>query len=77
MLGLSVFIDIYLAVYPAAVLSKLQLNNKKKIALSCTLGLGFMSVARLNPATLYHRTDVTSADPQLSQPIKSQDCQRF
>ncbi|KAJ4397758.1 hypothetical protein N0V93_001994 [Gnomoniopsis smithogilvyi] len=41
--SLSVFIDIYLAVYPMAVLCKLQMNNKKKLALSLTLGLGFIS----------------------------------
>lgn len=32
--------DLYLAVYPAVVLSKLQMNKKKKIALSIALGIG-------------------------------------
>lgn len=34
--------DLYLAVYPAIVLSKLQINIKKKIALSIALGIGSM-----------------------------------
>lgn len=34
--------DLYLAVYPSIVLSKLQINKKKKIALSIALGIGSM-----------------------------------
>ncbi|KAK4033600.1 hypothetical protein C8A01DRAFT_19467 [Parachaetomium inaequale] len=36
----SAFTDLYFAVYPAIVLCNLQLNLKKKIALSCALGIG-------------------------------------
>ncbi|KAI1135122.1 hypothetical protein F5Y05DRAFT_395687, partial [Hypoxylon sp. FL0543] len=36
----SGFVDLYLAVYPATVLFSLQLNKKKKLALSAALGLG-------------------------------------
>lgn len=34
--------DLYLAIYPSIVLSKLQINKKKKIALSIALGIGSM-----------------------------------
>ncbi|KAL0935510.1 uncharacterized protein CTRU02_210101 [Colletotrichum truncatum] len=37
------FADIYLSVYPAVVLSKLQMNIRKKVALSIALGLGSLS----------------------------------
>ncbi|TDZ38416.1 hypothetical protein CTRI78_v010852 [Colletotrichum trifolii] len=37
------FVDIYLAVYPAAVLSKLQMGLRKKVALSVALGIGSIS----------------------------------
>ncbi|KAI8274601.1 hypothetical protein K4K60_009537 [Colletotrichum sp. SAR11_57] len=36
------FVDAYLAIYPAVVLSKLQMSLKKKIALSVALGIGSM-----------------------------------
>ncbi|KAI1103265.1 hypothetical protein F4804DRAFT_353048 [Jackrogersella minutella] len=36
----SAFIDLYLAAYPASVLYTLQMNPKKKLALSIALGLG-------------------------------------
>ncbi|KAF6834855.1 hypothetical protein CMUS01_06009 [Colletotrichum musicola] len=39
----SAFLDFYLAVYPAVVLWKLQMPAKKKIALSCALGMGVVS----------------------------------
>jgi hypothetical protein len=42
LLALSAFTDLYLAVYPATVLWTLQLNLKKKIALSVALGIGSM-----------------------------------
>lgn len=32
--------DLYLSVYPAFVLSKLQINKRKKVALSVALGIG-------------------------------------
>ncbi|KLP15110.1 Uncharacterized protein LW94_1955 [Fusarium fujikuroi] len=38
--ALSAFTDLYLAVYPAAVLFHLQMNKRKKIALSFALGIG-------------------------------------
>lgn len=34
------FADVYLSIYPAVVLSKLQMNRRKKIALSVALGFG-------------------------------------
>ena len=42
--ALSAVVDLYLAVYPAVVLAKLQLNIKKKLALSGALGIGSMCV---------------------------------
>ncbi|KAK1705051.1 integral membrane protein [Colletotrichum lupini] len=39
----SAFVDVYLAVYPAIVLFRLQMATKKKIALSCALGIGSIS----------------------------------
>ncbi|CAJ2510508.1 Uu.00g133170.m01.CDS01 [Anthostomella pinea] len=36
----SALVDLYLAVYPAIVLFRLQMNIKKKVALSISLGLG-------------------------------------
>ncbi|KAF5521748.1 hypothetical protein CGCA056_v007320 [Colletotrichum aenigma] len=37
---LSAFVDVYLALYPAVVLFRLQMAMKRKIALSCALGVG-------------------------------------
>lgn len=42
-IGFSAFTDLYLAVYPTIVLFKLQINNKKKIALCFALGIGSVS----------------------------------
>ncbi|KAH9233418.1 hypothetical protein K456DRAFT_1725476 [Colletotrichum gloeosporioides 23] len=39
----SAFVDVYLAVYPAIVLFGLQMSTKKKVALSCALGIGSVS----------------------------------
>ncbi|KAF9877753.1 hypothetical protein CkaCkLH20_04888 [Colletotrichum karsti] len=39
----SAFLDFYLAVYPAVVLWKLQMHAKKKMALTCALGMGVVS----------------------------------
>lgn len=36
--------DFYLALYPSLVLRKLQMNSRKKIALSCALGVGSVCV---------------------------------
>lgn len=36
------FADVYLSVYPAVILSKLQMNIRKKLALSIALGFGSM-----------------------------------
>ncbi|KXH44964.1 integral membrane protein [Colletotrichum salicis] len=41
----SAFVDVYLAVYPAIVLFRLQMAFKKKVALSCALGIGAISGA--------------------------------
>lgn len=38
--ALSAFVDVYLAIYPAVVLSRLQLKLRKKIALTVALGIG-------------------------------------
>lgn len=40
--AISAVVDLYLAIYPAVVLYGLQINLKKKIALSAALGLGSM-----------------------------------
>ncbi|CAG9978709.1 unnamed protein product [Clonostachys byssicola] len=47
--GLSAFTDLYLAIYPATVLFKLQMNIRKKIGLSVALGIG--SVATIIAVT--------------------------
>lgn len=39
---LSVFLDFYLAIYPAIILFSLQMRTYKKIGLSCALGMGLM-----------------------------------
>ncbi|KAK1961221.1 integral membrane protein [Colletotrichum sublineola] len=39
----SAFVDVYLAIYPAIVLFNLQMRLKKKLALSCALGIGTFS----------------------------------
>ncbi|QKX64296.1 uncharacterized protein TRUGW13939_11470 [Talaromyces rugulosus] len=41
--ALSGSVDLFLAIYPATVLWKLQMNRKKKIGLSITLGLGVIA----------------------------------
>ncbi|WQF80753.1 hypothetical protein CDEST_05767 [Colletotrichum destructivum] len=38
-----VFADVYLSIYPAVVLSKLQMDIRKKVALSIALGFGSIS----------------------------------
>ena len=38
----SAFVDLYLALYPAVVLFKLQMPLKKKLALTVALGIGTM-----------------------------------
>ncbi|EXF73516.1 integral membrane protein [Colletotrichum fioriniae PJ7] len=39
----SAFVDVYLAMYPSIVLYRLQMPIKKKVALSCALGIGAIS----------------------------------
>ncbi|KAH6843415.1 hypothetical protein B0I37DRAFT_346927 [Chaetomium sp. MPI-CAGE-AT-0009] len=56
----SAFADLYFAVYPAVVLCSLQLNVRKKIALSCALGIG--SVATI--VAIYKTTRI----PGLASP---------
>ncbi|KAI3550054.1 integral membrane protein [Colletotrichum abscissum] len=46
--GFCAFVDLYLAIYPAVVLAKLQMSVRKKVALSIALGIGSMCVLRLN-----------------------------
>lgn len=41
----SAVVDLYLAIYPATVLFKLQMSLKKKLAFSVALGIGSMSVS--------------------------------
>ncbi|KAI7344128.1 hypothetical protein KC354_g15315 [Hortaea werneckii] len=41
--SISAFMDLYLAVYPATVLWKLQMNMKKKLGLSAALGFGIVA----------------------------------
>lgn len=43
--ALSAFVDLYLAVYPAAVLLKLQMKLKKKLALTFALSIGCVGSA--------------------------------
>lgn len=42
-LALSAAMDLYLAVYPAVILARLQMNIRKKIALASALGIGSVS----------------------------------
>lgn len=46
----SAALDLYLAVYPATVLMRLQMNIKKKIILSTALGIGSMYEAEVERA---------------------------
>jgi hypothetical protein len=39
---MSAFVDLYLSIYPIAVLMSLQMTLKKKLALCAVLGLGAM-----------------------------------
>lgn len=41
-IALSAFLDLFLAVYPATVLHRLQMNRKKKIGLMIILGMGIL-----------------------------------
>ena len=43
--NISAAVDLYLAVYPAVVLYRLQINLKKKLALGVALGLGSVATA--------------------------------
>jgi len=43
--NISAAVDLYLAVYPAFVLYRLQINLKKKLALGVALGLGSVATA--------------------------------
>lgn len=51
-IAFSAFVDVYLAVYPAIVLFGLQMSTKKKIALSCALGIGSVYVLSIWHASL-------------------------
>lgn len=63
--GFSAFTDLYLAVYPTIVLFKLQINNKKKIALCFALGIGSVSAI----VSVYKSTRL----PSLARPDFSWD----
>lgn len=41
-LAFSALVDLYLAIYPAAIFRGLNFSRRKKIALSCALGLGVL-----------------------------------
>lgn len=41
-IALSAFVDLYLSIYPAVILWKLNMSVKKRLALMCALGLGSM-----------------------------------
>ncbi|KAK1730002.1 uncharacterized protein BDZ83DRAFT_783615 [Colletotrichum acutatum] len=41
--GFCALVDLYLAIYPAVVLAKLQMSIRKKVALSIALGIGSIS----------------------------------
>ncbi|KAF3404512.1 hypothetical protein DPV78_002597 [Talaromyces pinophilus] len=43
--ALSAFVDLYLSIYPAVVLWKLNMSVKKRLALMCALGLGSIAAA--------------------------------
>ncbi|KAL2862681.1 uncharacterized protein BJX67DRAFT_385380 [Aspergillus lucknowensis] len=43
--AISGFVDLYLAIYPAVVLARLQITLKKKLALCAALGLGAVACA--------------------------------
>ncbi|KAK4146234.1 uncharacterized protein C8A04DRAFT_26052 [Dichotomopilus funicola] len=63
--AVSLLADLYLAVYPTLVLRKLQMSRKKKIALSCALGVGWISIG----VTAYKFTRL----PSMSSPDFSYD----
>ncbi|KAK4151644.1 hypothetical protein C8A00DRAFT_16966 [Chaetomidium leptoderma] len=52
----SLVADLYLAIYPSLVLRKLQMSARKKIAFSCALGVGWISVV----VTTYKCTRLSS-----------------
>ncbi|KAF5679246.1 integral membrane protein PTH11 [Fusarium heterosporum] len=61
--ALSATTDLYLAIYPAVVLYSLQMNKRKKVALSCALGIG--SIATI--VAIYKCTRLPSlASPDFS-----------
>ncbi|KAF2875905.1 hypothetical protein BDV95DRAFT_591327 [Massariosphaeria phaeospora] len=63
--NISAAVDLYLAVYPAVVLYNLQINMKKKLALSVALGLGSIATA----VAIYKSTRL----PALASPDFSYD----
>jgi hypothetical protein len=66
--ALSAMVDLYLAVYPAVILFKLQMNLRKKLALSIALGLGSIATA----VAIYKSTRLTAlASPDFSCEWKS------
>ncbi|KAK1521346.1 integral membrane protein [Colletotrichum paranaense] len=63
--GFCALVDLYLAIYPAVVLAKLQMSVRKKVALSIALGIGSMCVLRLNPFCFLMATKTDILDKKL------------
>ncbi|EEA23150.1 hypothetical protein TMatcc_002011 [Talaromyces marneffei ATCC 18224] len=56
--ALSAFLDLFLAIYPATVLHRLQMNRKKKLGLMLILGMGIFACA----VSIYKATRLTGLD---------------
>ncbi|EED14894.1 conserved hypothetical protein [Talaromyces stipitatus ATCC 10500] len=56
--ALSAFLDLFLALYPATVLYRLQMNRKKKIGLMVILGMGIFACA----VSVYKATRLTGLE---------------
>uniref|UniRef100_A0A093VAF9 DNA-directed RNA polymerase subunit beta n=1 Tax=Talaromyces marneffei PM1 TaxID=1077442 RepID=A0A093VAF9_TALMA len=56
--SLSAFLDLFLAIYPATVLHRLQMNRKKKLGLMLILGMGIFACA----VSIYKATRLTGLD---------------
>jgi hypothetical protein len=66
--NISAAVDLYLAIYPAVVLYRLQMNLKKKLALGVALGLGSVATA----VAIYKSTRLPAlASPDFSCKLKS------
>ncbi|KAL2815094.1 hypothetical protein BJX63DRAFT_420468 [Aspergillus granulosus] len=68
--AISGFVDLYLAIYPAIVLARLQITLKKKLALCAALGMGAVACAMavvkcFQLPSLYDTSDSTYATADL------------